>query len=75
LNQLLSLDLSRCLLETVEPGAFAGLVKLRELRLHANRLNYLGGDSLFPPALNHVEVREKMGENRIKDNLNWPLAI
>lgn len=50
------LNLARCLIQTIEIGAFEGMASLKELRLEGNRLNYLQGSSLFPTHLTHVEV-------------------
>ncbi len=51
-----TLALSHCDIETLEDGAFEGMVALTEVRLESNRLQYLQGSGLFPHNLNHIEV-------------------
>ena len=52
-----TLALSHCDIETLEDGAFEGMVALTEVKLESNRLQYLQGSGLFPKNLNHIEVR------------------
>ena len=51
-----SLALSHCDIETLEDGAFEGMLALTEVKLESNKLQYVQGSGLFPRHLNHIEV-------------------